>query len=121
MDFVMRPKAATIKLVHPDGSYDLCTSARHLAELIHDEYAISLSKFQATRLCNHHDYKRAKFALPDGVMIQRLNSTKATRRNLRVIDNDTAAEDGYCHNLDQSDDASDDPRDQEPLEASDEA
>ena len=81
MEFVLRPKVATIKVTHPDGSYDMCTSASHVAELIRNCYGVPLSKFQATRLCNEHKYKRPKFMMPEGVKVTRLNSTKAFRRN----------------------------------------
>jgi len=81
MEFVLRPKAATIRLTYLDGSHDMCSSATHVAELIRNEYGVSLSKFQATRLCNLHDYRRPKFSLPVGIKIERLNSTKVTRRN----------------------------------------
>ena len=86
MEFVLRPRAATIKLTHKDGRVDMCTSACHVAEVIKDKYEISLSKFQANRLCNLHLYKRPKFKLPEGITVERLNSTVVTRRNKGIPD-----------------------------------
>jgi hypothetical protein len=81
MDFVSRPKKATIKFTHPDNSHDLCASAEHVAEILREEYGVNISRWQSARLCSGHVYKRAAFELPDGVVITRLNSTKASRRN----------------------------------------
>ena len=40
-----------------------------------------ISKWQATRLCNAHPYKRPKFDLPQGLSVERLNTTIACARN----------------------------------------
>ena len=52
----------------------LTTSAKNTALCIS-------SKWQATRLCNAHPYKRPKFDLPQGLSVERLNTTIACTRN----------------------------------------
>ena len=79
---IMRPVKATIRLTLVDGTVHLCASASHVAALINETYGLQISLAQAMRLCHYHSYKRAKFTLPEGLIIQRLNSTKRTRRNL---------------------------------------
>ena len=81
MEYVSRPKKATIEVKHPDGSYDLCASAEHVAEVLCDEYGANLSRWQSARLCSGHRYIRPAFNLPEGVIVTRLNSTKTSRRN----------------------------------------
>ena len=103
MEFVLRPKVATIKVTHPDGSYDMCTSASHVAELIRNCYGVPLSKFQATRLCNEHKYKRPKFMMQEGVKVTRLNSTKAFRRNTGEEVESQSHDEIYASSADQQD------------------
>jgi hypothetical protein len=118
MEFVLRPKIATIKVTHPDGSFEMCSSASHVAEVIRNSYGVPLSKFQATRLCNLHSYKRPKFSLPEGIIIERLNSTKVTRRNRERISGNESIEEGeYWQNLGQNDDATDAQRNPEQNDA----
>jgi len=69
-----------IRIIDGDAEVLVC-NAQQVADHFDQKHGISISKWQATRLCNAHPYKRPKFALPPGLSVERLNTTIACTRN----------------------------------------
>lgn len=70
-----------IEVQTADGQTMLFQNANQVANYLRENHGVLVSKWQATRLCNGHNYKRAQFILPSGMTITRLNKTPANERN----------------------------------------
>lgn len=81
--YVTAPKKAVIEIRQANGVIHLASSIVQMREMILRLYNLDLSIYQCTRLANYHTFKRAKFELPEGLVITRLNHTKRAERNLR--------------------------------------
>ena len=69
-----------IRIIDGDDEF-MVSNAQHVADHLDQKHGICISKWQATRLCNAHPYKRPKFDLPQGLSVERLNNTIACTRN----------------------------------------
>lgn len=69
-----------IRIIDGDAEF-MVSNAQQVADYLDQKHGIGISKWQATRLCNAHPYKRPKFALPPGLSAERLNTTIACTRN----------------------------------------
>ena len=69
-----------IRIIDGDAEI-LVSNAQQVADHLDQKHGICISKWQATRLCNAHPYKRPKFDLPQGLSVERLNTTIACTRN----------------------------------------
>ena len=69
-----------IKITDGDAQV-LVSNAQQVADYLGQKHGCDISKWQATRLCNAHPYKRPKFDLPQGLSVERLNNTIACTRN----------------------------------------
>ena len=68
-----------IRIIDGDAVILVC-NAQQVADHLDQKHGIGISKWQATRLCNAHPYKRPKFDLPPGLSVERLNNTIACAR-----------------------------------------
>ena len=69
-----------IRIIDGDAEI-LVSNAQQVADYLGQKHGCDISKWQATRLCNAHPYKRPKFDLPQGLSVERLNTTIACTRN----------------------------------------
>ena len=73
-----------IRIIDGDAEI-LVSNAQQVADHLDQKHGICISKWQATRLCNAHPYKRPKFDLPQGLSVERLNNTIACARNRAAV------------------------------------